>query len=78
MTETNFDKTLVDDALRGNKAAIRLLVARIEPVIRHRVARILLQRRKRSADIQQEISDFVQSVFVALWDQQGAKLRQAD
>lgn len=72
--------SLLREALAGNRAAIRAFVEAMSPVIEARVVRRLL-RKKRLAegrDVRQEIEDFTQDVFAALFAQDGRVLRAWD
>jgi RNA polymerase sigma-70 factor (ECF subfamily) len=64
-------------ALAGDEAALRRLVAALTPVIQARVARCLLSRRRGPAagrDVRQEVEDLTQEVFLQLFADQGRVL----
>lgn len=71
------DAALVERALTGAPGAVRALVVAITPVVRARVARILLRRgaAARGRDVAQELDDLSQDVFVALFEREGRVLR---
>lgn len=71
------DHALVERALTGAPDAVRALVTAITPVVRARVARILLRRAAaaRGRDVAQELDDLSQDVFVALFERQGRILK---
>jgi RNA polymerase sigma-70 factor (ECF subfamily) len=65
-------------ALAGEEPALTRLVQRLTPVIQSRVARgLLLRRTGRAAgrDIRQEVEDFTQEIFLALFADGGKVLR---
>jgi RNA polymerase sigma-70 factor (ECF subfamily) len=73
------ERELRDRAVAGDPAAVRELIKRLLPVVQVRVARILSRRRKHGArDIRQEVEDFAQEVFVALFENDGRVLRAWD
>jgi RNA polymerase sigma-70 factor (ECF subfamily) len=73
------DRELLNRALSGDPSAVRELVAKLLPIIQVRVARILARRRTRGArDVRQEVEDFAQEVFVALFEADGRVLRAWD
>jgi RNA polymerase sigma-70 factor (ECF subfamily) len=73
------DRELLNRALSGDPSAVRELVAKLLPIIQVRVARILARRRSRSLrDVRQEVEDFAQEVFVALFEADGRVLRAWD
>lgn len=72
---------LLRRALAGDRAAARGLVDVLSPVVHARVARKLLRSglaRKQGRELRQEIEDFVQEVFVALFAGGGRQLRAWD
>jgi RNA polymerase sigma-70 factor, ECF subfamily len=72
---------LVRRALAGDVTAIRPLVDELAPVVHARVARALLRSgtgRQQGRDLRQEIEDFSQEVFVALFDRDAKTLRGWD
>jgi RNA polymerase sigma factor (sigma-70 family) len=65
-------------ALAGEEPALTRLVQRLTPVIQSRVARgLLLRRTGRAAgrDVRQEVEDFSQEIFLALFADDGKALR---
>ncbi len=77
MSPPTDDAALVERALSGAPDAIRALVERVTPVVRARVARILLRRgaAARGRDVSQELDDLAQDAFVALFERDGRVLR---
>src|SRR5579883_2724873 len=72
---------LLRRALAGDRAAARELVVLLSPVVHARVARKLFRSglaRKQGRELRQEIEDFVQEVFVALFADGGRPLRAWD
>ena len=69
---------LVCLALGGDAGAARRLFRELSPVVHARVARILVKRRgaARGRDLRQEVEDFTQEVFVALFDDNAKTLRR--
>lgn len=68
----------LERALRGDPAALRVLVDQLTPVIQARVARVLLRSasaRQAGRSIRQEVEDMTQEVFVSLLDEDGRSLR---
>jgi len=68
----------IDSALAGDPAAIEKMVAVLTPVLQARIARTLLRYRQHGAagrDVQQEVADLVQDVFLVLFAQDGKVLR---
>ena len=73
------ERTLLDQALAGDLAATRRLVAVLVPVVQARVARTLVRRRGGSGrDVRQEVEDLAQEVFAALFADGGKVLRAWD
>lgn len=73
------ERSIVDEALRGDADATRRLVKLVLPVIQARIGRVLARRRARSnRDVRQEIEDLAQEVFVSLFERQGRTLRAWD
>ena len=70
------DARQVMQALNGSSAAVRALVQSLTPVVRARVARVLLRRSgaAQGRDVRQELDDLTQDVFVALFEQKGKVL----
>jgi RNA polymerase sigma factor (sigma-70 family) len=70
---------LVHRALAGEPRALRELAELLSPVIQARVARVLASAPRRSArSIREEVLDFTQEVFVALFAERGRVLRGWD
>ena len=71
---------LLRRALAGDRPATRGLVELLSPVVHARVARKLLrsQGQSKNRNLRQEIEDFVQEVFVALFADGGRPLRAWD
>jgi RNA polymerase sigma factor (sigma-70 family) len=71
---------LVEQALAGDRKAVRGLVDDLMPVIQARVAHALLRRGRAAEgrDVQQEIADMTQEVFVSLFRDRGQVLRAWD
>lgn len=72
--------TVVHDAIRGDRGALRAFVAAMSPVIQARVVRGLLRRRpaREHRDIRQEVEDMTQEVFGALFAHDARALRAWD
>jgi RNA polymerase sigma-70 factor (ECF subfamily) len=69
----------VQRALAGEARALRELAELLSPVIQARVARVLASAPRRSArSIREEVLDFTQEVFVALFAERGRVLRGWD
>jgi RNA polymerase sigma-70 factor (ECF subfamily) len=69
---------LVNYALLGDSPALRALVDALSPVIQARVARALLRGRagrRQRRDLRQDVEDFTQEVFVALFENDARALR---
>lgn len=62
-------------ALDGRSEEVTQLVALLTPVVQARVARALLRRPARDRDIQQDVADLTQEVFVALFSADARSLR---
>ena len=72
---------MVSGALAGNAAAVRALVDLASPIVHARVARALMRSaagRKQGRDLRQEIEDFTQEIFAALFADDGRALRAWD
>lgn len=75
------DEAMQDEvrlALAGNEPALTRLVQRLTPVIQNRVARGLHLRRTGTAagrNVQQEVEDFTQEIFLVLFTDGGKVLR---
>ena len=71
---------LVDDALRGDSEAMRILIRGLAPVIHVRVAAAMMRRRNqaRGRDPRQDLEDLVQDVFTRLFAKEGRLLRAWD
>lgn len=68
----------IRQALAGDDAALRRLVAELTPVIQSRVARGLLRWRTGAAsgrDVRQEVEDLTQEIFLELFADDGKVLR---
>jgi RNA polymerase sigma factor (sigma-70 family) len=67
----------VGRALSRERDALRSLVEALTPIVRTRVARVLLRRAPASSgrNIRQEVEDLTQEVFVALFAHDGRMLR---
>lgn len=74
------DSGVVQAALRGDRHATELLVARLAPTIQVRVGTALLRRRGRARgrNLRQEVEDLSQEVFAALFEDGGRVLRRWD
>ncbi|WP_428263788.1 RNA polymerase sigma factor [Haliangium sp.] len=72
------ERDLIDRAIRGDTEAARALVDRLTPVVQARVVRALRRRAgdARGRNIQQEVEDMVQEVFLSLFDHAGKALRR--
>ena len=70
----------VEDALRGDRAAMEALVADLAPVVHVRVARAMTRRRRQAhgRDLRHDLEDLVQDVFAALFAKNGRALRTWD
>lgn len=71
------DQELVDAVVARDAEACRAFIARLTPVIRHRVARVLsvhAARRGRPVE-RHEVLDLIQEIFVVLLDRDGRVLR---
>ncbi|HEU4534762.1 MAG TPA: sigma-70 family RNA polymerase sigma factor [Polyangiaceae bacterium] len=67
---------LVQDALAGDRDAVRALVDRVGPVIQARVGRVAARGRSRQGEqLRQVVADLTQEVFVSLFQEQGRVLR---
>lgn len=67
---------LVEQALAGDRAALRMLLERVAPIIQARAARALARRSGASGrDARQELMDMTQEVFVSLLENEGRCLR---
>lgn len=64
-------------ALAGDREAVRRLIDALTPVVQARVARALLRRRSdaRGRPIRQELEDFTQEIFLALFANDATVLR---
>ena len=75
----DIDPELVRAALGGDATAVRVLVQAMIPIVNARVARALLRRSEgRGRDIQVEVADFAQEVFVGLFSDDCKALRAWD
>lgn len=76
---TEVDRQCIEAALHGDAAAMRRLVALLTPVVQARVARALLRRGQLAArDLRQDVADYTQEVFVALFANGGRALSSWD
>lgn len=71
---------LLERALAGDDAAMRRLVAFLEPIVRVRTGRVLMRRRSeaRGRNLRVESEDFMQEVFAALFANRAKALRAWD
>lgn len=70
------DATLLESALAGDSPALAAVVDGWTPIVQARVVRVLSRRGYRNSPrIRQEIEDFVQEVFVALFENEARALR---
>lgn len=69
--------SVLDSALSGDSAAVRMLVDTLTPIIQARVARRLL-RSPASKDVRQDVKDLSQDVFLHLFEKSGRVLRSWD
>jgi RNA polymerase sigma factor (sigma-70 family) len=73
------NRAMVHAALAGDAAAVRDTVDFMTPIVQARVARSLSRRSEtRGRDISQDIADFTQEVFVALFTDDAKALRRWD
>lgn len=73
------DQECIEAAVAGNAAAMRRLVGVLTPVVQARVARALLRRGKPGGrDLRQDVADFTQEAFVALFANGGRALTSWD
>jgi RNA polymerase sigma-70 factor, ECF subfamily len=73
------DATLVHQALEGDRQALRQLVNALTPVIQVRVAQVLLRTPHASRrNIEAEVADLTQEVFLALFAENGRSLKAWD
>lgn len=73
------DVRIVEEAVKGDRAATRLLVRTLLPVIQVRVARALVRRRgDPTRDVRSEVEDFSQEVFASLFADDARLLRAWD
>jgi RNA polymerase sigma-70 factor, ECF subfamily len=81
MNAADADTRLVRRALAGDLRALRLLVDALTPVVQTRVVRALLRAggaRSQKRDLRQDVADFTQEVFLALFDNNARALRSWD
>ena len=80
MSDADIHLRLVERALAQDPEAVRRLVRELQPLIRARVAHVLLSQRTlaRGRDVRQDVEDLVQQVFVALFADGGRTLRLWD
>lgn len=73
------DQHFVCSALDGDPAALRAVVDSLTPIVQARVTRALLRRHEmRARDLRQEVADFTQEVFAALFTSDCKALRAWD
>jgi RNA polymerase sigma-70 factor (ECF subfamily) len=73
------DRKCIQAALAGNVTAMRKLVLLLTPVVQARVARALLRRGNLGAhDLRQDVADFTQEAFAALFADGGRALTSWD
>lgn len=74
------DLALVNAALARDPAACRMLIARLAPVVRQRVAKMLLHAARRGGRTPSpaDVDDLANDVFVVLFDRDGRVLRAWD
>jgi DNA-directed RNA polymerase specialized sigma24 family protein len=73
------DATLVQQALEGDRQALRRLVDALTPVIQVRVAQVLLRNPQTARrNIEHEVADLTQEVFMALFAEGGRALKAWD
>lgn len=74
------DRSVVEAAGAGDVAAVRLVVARLAPIVRVAVARVLFRYRTkaRGRDLTQDAEDLAQDAFAALFEDGGRVLRSWD
>lgn len=77
MPEAQDPQALIEKALSGDPASVRVLVDRLAPVISKRVSATLWRRTGRS-NAGQEVADMAQEVFLALFQADGKALRSWD
>lgn len=77
----NSDALILQQALAGQRDAVRELVARLTPVVHSRVARLLVRRGGRGCraeSTRQEVEDLAQEIFLILFDNDAKVLRAWD
>jgi DNA-directed RNA polymerase specialized sigma24 family protein len=77
LSETDDSYVLIQRALAGDPASVRLLVDRLSPIIAKRVA-ATLWRRTGHRQVAQDAADMVQDVFLSLFQSDGKALRAWD
>jgi len=76
---TTVDASLVQSALAGDRPALRQLVDALTPVIHVRVAQVLLRNPQTARrNIEHEVADLTQEVFLALFAEGGRALKAWD
>jgi DNA-directed RNA polymerase specialized sigma24 family protein len=77
LTELENAEALIRQALDGDARSVRILVDQLSPGVAKRVAATLWQRTRRRS-VAQEVNDFVQDVFLSLFQADGKALRAWD
>jgi hypothetical protein len=73
------ERRLLERALGGDVASVRLLVRMLTPIVQARVVRTLVRRRGATGrDVRQEVPDLAQDVFAALFAEDARVLRAWD
>jgi RNA polymerase sigma factor (sigma-70 family) len=79
MAKPEIDPVTVRFGLAGDPSAVRTLIEAMAPVVHARVVRALHRRHDaRGRDLAQDVADFTQDVFVALFSEDGKALRSWD
>lgn len=67
----------IDMALSGDKELLNQMIDMLAPVVHERVARTLIRRKSIALgrNVRQEVEDFIQEVFIALFEQDAKILR---
>jgi RNA polymerase sigma-70 factor (ECF subfamily) len=81
MSDLSEESELVRRALAGDRGALRPLVDVLVPVVQARVARAMVRSavaHKQGRDLRQDMADFMQEVFVALFADRAKALRSWD
>ena len=74
------DLTTIEQALAGDRRAVKRLIDHVTPVIQARVARALLKdpRGRSRGSVREEVADISQEVFAALFADEGRVLKTWD